>query len=107
MTKEKLEKLGWQFDDFWANRALFSKKDRILDGFAIFEHDGDWGIMDPYSKGFELIYCNMSDKEITQYINYVNTFEEIHKNPKEHTFYEYLCLEASIKKFVKNMKDKS
>ena len=31
MTKEKLEELGWQFDDFWANRALFSKKDRILD----------------------------------------------------------------------------
>ena len=63
--------------------------------------------MDPYSKGFELIYCNMSDDEITQYINYVNTFEEIHKNPKEHTFYEYLCVKKNMQDFVKNMKDKS
>ena len=107
MTKEKLEELGWQFDDFWNNRALFSKKDRILNGFAIFEHSGDWGIMDPYANGFELIYCNMSDDEITQYVNYVNIFEEINKNPKEHNFYEYICNKKNMKDFVKNMKDKS
>jgi hypothetical protein len=107
MTKEKLEELGWQFDDFWANRALFSKKDGKLDGFAIFEHSCDWGIMDPYSKGFELIYCNMTDDEIIQYINYVNNFEEICEHPKDHTFYEYLCLENDMKKFVSNMKHRS
>lgn len=107
MTKEKLEEFGWQFDDFWNNRALFSKKDGILDIFVIFEHNGDWGIMDPYSKEFNLIYCNMSDNEITQYINYVNTFEEISKNPKEHTFYESLCIEKNMRNFIKNMKDKS
>ena len=26
MTEERLEDLGWQFDDFWNNRAMFSKK---------------------------------------------------------------------------------
>lgn len=107
MTKERLEKLGWQFDDFWANRALFSKKDTILEGFAVFEHDGSWGIMDPYAKGFELIYCNMSDDEIEQYIDYVNIYEDLMKYPKDHTFFEYLNLEKDLHEFVKHMKDKN
>lgn len=107
MTKEKLEELGWQFDGFWANRALFSKKDRKLNGFALFEHNGDWGIMDPYAKGLELIYCNMSDDEIIQYINYIDLIEEISKHPKDYTFYEYLCFEKDIKKFIADMKEHS
>ena len=107
MTTEKLEELGWQFDDFWNNRALFSKKDTVLKGFAIFEHDGDWGIMDPYAKRFELIYCNMSDDEIKQYIDYVNTYEDLMKYPKDHTFFEYLNLKNDLHEFVKNMKEKN
>lgn len=107
MTKEKLEELGWQFDNFCANRALFSKKDRKLNGYALFEHDGDWGIMDPFAKRFELIYCNMSDDEIIQYINYINSIEEMYEHPKDHTFYEYICFEKNIREFVKNMKERS
>ena len=107
MTKEKLEELGWQFDDFWANRALFSKKDTKLEGFTIFEHNGDWGIMDPYAKEFKLIYCNMSDDEIIQYINYINSFEEMCEYLKDHTFYEYLCFEKNIKEFIVNMKERA
>lgn len=104
MNKEQLEKLGWQFDEFWNNRALFSKKDYKLDGFAIFEHDGDWGIMDPYNEEFTLIYCNMTDEEIKQYIDYVNTYEDLMEHPKDHTFFEYLNLEEIFHEFVKNMK---
>ena len=107
MTKERLEELGWKFDDFWNNRALFTKKDTILGGFAIFEHDGDWGIMDPYAKGFELIYCQMTDDEIEQYINYIDSYVNIKNHPKDYTFFEYLCIEDNIKKFVKNMKEKN
>lgn len=107
MTKEKLEELGWQFSDCWANRTLFSKKDGKLDVFVLFEHNGDWGIMDPYAKGFELIYCNMSDDEIIQYINYINSIEEMCEHPKDHTFYEYICFEKNIKKFITNMKERS
>ena len=117
MTKEKLKQLGWQFDGYWANRALFSKKDTILEGFVIFEHNGDWGIMDPYAKGYdimdpyakgyELIYCQMTDDELKQYIDYVNRFENIMDHPKDYTFFEYLCIEADIRKFVKNKKDRA
>ena len=106
MTKEKLEEFGWQFYDFFANRALFSKKDAILKGFLIFEHNGDWGIMDPYAKGFELIYCQMTDNEIEQYINYINNLENIMNHPKDYTFFEYICIEDNIRKFIKNMKEK-
>ena len=107
MTKKQLECYGWKFDDYWNNRALFSKKDGKLTNFAIFEHNGDWGILDPYDKTFSLIYCNMSDDEITEYIGYVNLYEELVEHPKDHTFYEYLCLEIEIKDFIKNMKDRS
>ena len=104
MTKEQLEQFGWQFDDFWNNRAMFSKKDGVLNGFTIFEHNGNWGIMDPYNKEFALIYCNMSDKEIEQYVDYVNTYENLMEYPKDHTFFEYLSLEENLHKFIKNMK---
>lgn len=107
MTKEKIKELGWQFDGVWANRALFSKKDGKLEGFTLFEHDGDWGIMDPYAEEFELIYCNMSNDEIIQYINYINSIEEMYEHPKDHTFYEYICFEKDIKKFIANMKERS
>lgn len=106
MTKEQLEQFGWQFDDFWNNRAMFSKKDSKLDGFTIFEHNGDWGIMNPYNKEFELIYCQMTDDEIKQYIDYINSFEYIMEHPKDFTLFEYLCIEDNIRKFVRNMKEK-
>jgi len=104
MTKERLEELGWQFDDFWANRALFSKKNSKLNGFAIFEHNGDWGIMDPYTKEFSLIYCNMTDKMVEKYINFVNQFEECYSNPSNVTLKDYIELEKDIKKFIEKMK---
>ncbi len=103
MTREKLEELGWKFDSFWNNRALFTKKDEKLDGFVLFEHNGNWGIMDPYSKEFKLIYCNMSDDEIEQYIDYVNSFENIMDHPKDYTFYEYICIEANVREFITKM----
>ena len=62
--------------------------------------------MDPYAKGFELIYCNMSDNEIKQYIDYVNTYEELMEYPKNHTFFEYITLEKDFHEFIKNMKEK-
>lgn len=104
MTYKRLEELGWQFDDFWANRALFSKKNRKLDGFALFEHNGDWGIMDPYSKSFSLIYCNMTDKMIEQFIDYVNKYEEFALHPKNYTLDEFQKFENNLKKFITKMK---
>ena len=104
MTNERLEELGWKFDDFWNNRAMFSKKDGKLNGFALFEHNGSWGIMDPYNQSFALIYCNMTDKMIEQFIDYVNEYEELTLHPKAHTFAEYLKLEINLKKFVEKMK---
>ena len=60
MNNKRLEELGWKFDDFWNNRAFYSlSKDSH---FAIFEHDG-WGLMDPFAKEFELIYCDLTDEE--------------------------------------------
>jgi hypothetical protein len=104
ITKEKLEELGWNFDDFWNNRAMFSKKDGKLDGFTLFEHDGNWGIMDPYDKSFSLIYCNMTDKMIERFIDYVNTYERLMTNPTNYTLAEYLIIENNLKKIIEKMK---
>ena len=62
--------------------------------------------MDPYNKEFSLIYCNMSDDEIEQYIDYANIYEDLMECPKDHTFFEYLNLEKDLHEFVKNMKEK-
>ena len=59
MTKELLEELGWKFDDFWNNRAFYSLSKESK--FSIFEHDG-WGLLNPFNKDFELIYCDLSIK---------------------------------------------
>ena len=59
MTKELLEELGWKFDDFWNNRAFYSLSKESK--FSIFEHDG-WGLLNPFNKDFELIYCDLTDK---------------------------------------------
>lgn len=37
---------------FGIYRAMFLKKDNVLNGFVIFEHNGSWGIMDSYNKEF-------------------------------------------------------
>ena len=48
----------------------------------------------------------MSDNEIKQYIDYVNTYEELMEYPKNHTFFEYITLEKDFHEFIKNMKEK-
>ena len=107
MTYKELEILGWKCTDNWNNRDLFTLVDGKLDGFSLFEHNGDFGIMDPYRKDFSLIYCNMTDDEIKEFTNIIKTFEEIFNYPKDHSFFEYLCIEKDSKDFVKKMKDKT
>ena len=72
MTKELLEELGWKFDDFWNNRAFYSLSKESK--FPIFEHDG-WGLLNPFNKDFELIYCDLTDKEIKEYTDLVKSYE--------------------------------
>ena len=104
MTNEKLKELGWKFDEYWNNRAFYSLSKESK--FAIYEHGG-WGIMDPFTKEFELIYCNLTDEEIEKYTKLVKSYEDIVRHSKDYTYYEYLCIEADIRKFIKNMKEKN
>ena len=60
--------------------------------------------MDPYDKSFSLIYCNMTDKMIERFIDYVNTYERLMANPTNYTFAEYLIIERNLKKFIEKMK---
>ena len=101
MTIERLEELGWKFDDFWNNRAFYSlSKDSH---FAIFEHD-DWGIMDPFAKEFELIYCGLTDEEIENYTELVKSYENIVKHPKDNSLYDYATVVAKLNDFINEMK---
>jgi len=104
MTKEKLEELGWKFDQYWNNRAFYSLSEESK--FAIFEH-GDWGIMDPFSKEFKLIYCNLSDEEIEEYTNLIKVYENIIRHPKDNTLYAYLVATEEIVEFIKKVDKRS
>lgn len=103
MTKELLEELGWKFDDFWNNRAFYSLSKESK--FSIFEHDG-WGLLNPFNKDFELIYCDLTDKEIKEYRDLVKSYEDCMKHPKDNSLYTYLVAVEKITEFVKKMKDR-
>ena len=103
MTKELLEELGWKFDDFWNNRAFYSLSKESK--FSIFEHDG-WGLLNPFNKEFELIYCDLTDKEIKDYTDLVKSYEDCMRHPKDNSLYAYLVAVEKLKEFVKKMKDR-
>lgn len=103
MAKELLEELGWKFDNFWNNRAFYSLSKESK--FSIFEHDG-WGLLNPFNKDFELIYCDLTDKEIKEYTDLVKSYEDCMKHPKDNSLYTYLVAVEKLTEFVKKMKDR-
>lgn len=103
MAKELLEELGWKFDDFWNNRAFYSLSKESK--FSIFEHDG-WGLLNPFNKDFELIYCDLTDKEIKEYTDLVKSYEDCMKHPKDNSLYTYLVAVEKLTEFVKKMKNR-
>ena len=104
MTIDKLTELGWKQDGDWNNRIFFAlSKDSK---YSIFEHDG-FGLLHPYNKNFELIYCDLTDEEIEKYTEMVKTIENIVNNPKDNSLYDYCVAEKNIVDFVKEMQDRS
>ena len=97
MTNEKLKELGWNFDEYWNNRAFYTlSKDSH---FAIFEH-GEWGLMDPFTKEFELIYCNLTDEDIENYTELVKSYENIVRHPKDNSLYDYTTVVEKLNDFI-------
>ena len=105
MEIEEVKKLGWNLDGYWANRGLYSINEKSK--FQLIEHNGDWGILDPYSKGFNPIYCNMSLDNIKKFTELVKLFEDMFDKPKEYTLFQYIETEINMQDFIKEMKDRS
>ena len=104
MNNKRLEELGWKYDSMWNNRMFYSLSEESK--YAIFEHDG-FGILHPYNKNFELIYCDLTDDEIVKYTEMVKTIENIVNHPKNNSLYDYCVAEKAIVDFVKEMQDRS
>ena len=104
MTINEVKELGWNFDGYWANRGLYSINEKSK--FQLIEHNGDWGIVDPYHKDFNPIYCNMSLDDIKKFTELVKLFEDMFDKPKEYTLFQYLETKLNMQTFIKEMKDK-
>ena len=105
ITKEFVESLGWTADFLWNDKTMFSYKDT---NYSIFEHNGDWGIMDPYAKSFELIYCGMTSEHIKNFTELIKSLEQILDNPLTTTgFYNFIEASTRMRAFVKEMKERS
>ena len=104
MISDKVKELGWNLDGYWANRGLYSINEKSK--FQLIEHNGDWGILDPYGKGFNPIYCNMSLDDINKFTELVKIFDDMFDNPKAYTLYQYMETEISMQDFIKEMKEK-
>ena len=101
MTKERLEELGWKFNNFWNDRAFYSLSKES--NFAIFEYDG-WGFNNPFAKEFELIYCDLTDEEIEKYTELVKLYEDIVRHPKDNSLYDYTTVVEKLNNFINEMK---
>ena len=105
ITKEFVESLGWTADFLWNDKTMFSYKDT---NYSIFEYNGDWGIMDPYAKSFELIYCDMTSEHIKKFTDLIQNLEQILDNPLTTTgFYDFIEASTKMRTFVKEMRDRS
>ena len=104
MTAEKIKKLGWIYNSLWNNRNLYtlSKESEYI----IFEHNGEWGITDPFNKELSLIYCDLSENEIEQYTELIKMLNNIYKNPKNHSFYDFRITIENIKNFINKMNER-
>ena len=105
ITKAFIETLGWKADFPWNDKTMLSYKDI---NYSIFEYNGDWGIMDPYAKSFELIYCDMTSEHIKNFTDLIQNLEQLLDNPLTTTgFYNFIEASTKMKTFVKEMRDRS
>ena len=105
IAKEFVESLGWTADFLWDDKMMFSYKDT---NYSIFEYNGDWGIMDPYTKSFELIYCDMTSEHIKNFTELIKSLEQILDNPLTTAgFYDFIEASTKMRAFVKEMKDRT
>ena len=105
ITKEFVESLGWTADFLWNDKTMFSYKDS---NYSIFEYSGDWGIMDPYAKSFELIYCDMTSEHIKKFTELIKSLEQILDTPLTTAgFYDFIEASTKMRAFVKEMKERS
>ena len=97
--------LGWYADFPRNDKTMFSYKDT---NYSIFEYNGDWGIIDPYAKSFELIYCDMTSEHIKNFTDLIQNLEQLLDNPLTTTgFYNFIEASTKMKTFVKEMRDRS
>ena len=97
-----LEKLGWKFDTIWNNRAMF-----CIGDYSIFSHNGDIGIVDPIDESFHLIYCDLTESELSNYTELVKKLVDIDKYPDKYTYSEVLKCKSILKNFIQEMDKRS
>lgn len=104
ITIEKIEKLGWSYNSVWNNRSLYTLNKNSK--YALFEHNGEWGITDPFKKELSLIYCDLSETEIEQYTELIKMLNNIYENPKNHSFYDFCITIENITEFISKMNER-
>ena len=102
MTKEKLLELGFQSNGTWCNREVFSLSKESK--FSIIEHNGEYGLLDPFTSDFAPIWANLTDEEIIDYISLVKIYEDIYNHPKDYTLYSYMEVTKKIIEFINKIK---
>lgn len=93
MTSEFIESLGWEKDDYWNNRLIYS-----IGESCIFEHRGDVGIIVTTTGQF--VYANLTEEELVKYTEIIKTVEDIKSHPDKYTYKEALDSFAAKAAFI-------
>lgn len=75
-----LKSLGWVFEEYWSNRAIYGLGENSDCPYALFEHQGKVGIV--YNGNFN--YYNLREDDIKEFTKTLNTREMIMHNPDKY-----------------------
>ena len=77
---EYIKSLGWVFEEYWNNRAIYGLGKDSNCSYALFEHQGEIGIV--HNGKFD--YYNLNEDDIKTLTEALNTREIILHNPDEY-----------------------
>lgn len=77
---EYIKSLGWVFENYWNNRAIYGLGKDSDCPYALFEHQGEVGIV--YNGKFN--YYNLREDDIKEFTKVLNTREQIIYNPDKY-----------------------
>ena len=97
---EYIKSLGWVFEEYWNNRAIYELGKNSDCPYALFEHQGEVGIVN----NGDFKYYNLKEEDLKKLTDALNLRETILHSPDDYTvrelFNAYEDLDSILSEFA-------